>query len=70
MTVKSWNDLVDVRRQHLDLVLAAFVDILDHLVGVVHVAGEQGGHELGRVVGLEVGGLVGDQGVGGASATC
>ena len=32
--------------------------------GAVHLRGEHGRHELGRVVGLQVGGLIGDQGIG------
>ena len=41
---------------------------MSHLVGVVQHAGQQGGHELGRVVALEVGGLVGDVGIAGRVA--
>ena len=59
---------VDVGRQHLDAQPRALGRILDHLVGVVQHAGQQGGHELGRVVALEVGGLVGDVGVAGRVA--
>ena len=65
--------LVDVRRQDLDPHPPAVVDVLDEellALGAVHLGGEQGGHELGRVVRLEVGRLVGDQGVGRACATC
>ena len=56
---------VDVRRQHLDPHGAHLGDVLDHLVGVLHVLGQKRRHELHRIVGLEVGGVVGDQGVGG-----
>ncbi len=45
--------------------LLALFDQGHHLVGVVHVGREHRGHELGRVVGFEPQGLVGDQGVGG-----
>ena len=61
--------LVDVRRQHLDPHPPAVVDVFDEELvplGAVHLGGEHGGHELGRVVGLEVGRLIGDQGIGGA----
>ena len=46
-----------------ELVDLALVD--GKLVGEVEVAVHHGGHELGRVVGLEVGGLVADHGIGG-----
>ncbi len=64
---------VDVRRQHLDAQPAGVVDVLDQdvaLVAVVDLAGEQRGHELRRVVVLQVRGLVADLGIGGACATC
>ena len=47
--------LVDVGRQHLDAHPAALGQIDSHLVLVVAHRGEQRRHELGRVVGLEVG---------------
>ena len=59
---------VDVRRQHVDAELAGVGDVIDHdvaLVAVVDLAGQQRGHELGGVVGLQVRGLVADLGVGG-----
>ena len=71
-SLATWNvelPLVDVRRQHLDPHPPAVVDMLDEelvALGAVHLRGEHGGHELGRVVGLQVGRLVGDQGIGGA----
>ena len=58
--------LVDVRRQDLDPHPPAVVDVLDEVLlalGAVHLRREQGGHELGRVVRLEVGRLEGDEGV-------
>ena len=55
---------VDIRRQYINTHLLAFIEILDNLVGVVHIAGEEGGQELGRIMGLQICGLVGDQGVG------
>ena len=57
--------LVDVGRQHLDAHAPALGQVDRPLVLVVAHAGEQGGHVLGRVVGLEVGRPVGDQAVGG-----
>ena len=59
---------VDARRQHLDAEPAGVGDVLDHdvaLVAVLDLAGQQRRHELRRVVGLEVGRLVGDVSVGG-----
>ena len=57
--------LVDVGRQHLDAHPAALGEVDRRLVLVVADAGEQRGHVLGRVVGLEVRGPVGDQPVAG-----
>ena len=57
--------LVDVRGQHLDAELAALGQVDGGLVLVVADRGEQRGHVLGRVVGLEVGGPVRDQSVAG-----
>ena len=53
-------------RSHLQAHGPALVDESDHLVGVVHVGAEDGGHEGGGIVGLEPEGLIGDQGIGGA----
>ena len=55
--------LVDVRRQHLDPHPPAVVDMFDEelvALGAVHLGGEHGRHELGRVMGLEVSGLESD----------
>src|SRR5262249_37526054 len=63
------DTVVEAWRQDLDAKLLGVVDVLDHdvaLVAVVDLAREERGHEFRGVVGLEVGGLVGDQGVGGA----
>ncbi len=57
---------VDVGRQHLEAHGPRLADVLGELVGVGDLVGEVGGHELGRVVGLEVGGAVGDDAVGGS----
>ncbi len=57
-----------VGRQHLHAQLFRIVDVLHHdvaLIAVLDLAGEKGGHELGRVVRLQVGGLVADEGIGG-----
>ncbi len=56
---------VDVWGQHFDAHGAHFVDVLDDLIGVLHVLSEQGGHEFHRIVGLEVGSMVCHQSVGG-----
>ena len=50
---------VDVRRFYRNLYLAAFIDVFDHVVNVSGLRGEQRGHELHRIVALEIG----DQGV-------
>lgn len=42
-------------RQHRRAVLVAAGDVADEAVGVAHVAGEHGGHEVVRVVRLQVG---------------
>src|SRR5207249_5592524 len=52
---------VYVRRHYLDTHRAALFDVLHDLVGVPHFGGQQGGHELDRIVRLEVRGLVGDE---------
>ena len=56
---------VDVGRQHVDPHLRAAVDEERHLVFGVHHRGDHRRHVLGRIVGLEVGGAVGDQPVAG-----
>ena len=56
---------VDVGRQHVDPHLRAAVDEERHLVFGAHHRGDHRRHVLGRVVGLEVGGAVGDQPVTG-----
>ena len=57
--------LVDVRRQDLDPHLLGLRDEERDLVLRVHHRGDQRGHVLGRVVGLQPGGAVGDQRVAG-----
>ncbi len=59
---------VDVRGQDLDSHPAAVLDVLDKelvALGAIHLRAEDGGHELGRIMGLEKRGLIGDQCVGG-----
>ena len=60
--------LVDVRRQDLDAHLVALADVLDDLGRrpALGLGGQQGGQEMDGVMGLEVGRLVGQEGVGGA----
>ncbi len=55
---------VHVRRQQGDLEPAQLLAELVQLVGIAQVVGHGGGHELDGMVGLEVGGLDRDQGVG------
>ena len=55
---------VDVGRQNLDAEPGAFLAEDVELVGVAEVEGHGSGDELDRVIGLEIGGLVGDQRIG------
>ena len=57
--------LLNVRRPHLDPQPAALGDDRGDLLGALAEAVEDGGHELDRIVRLEVGRLVGDQPVAG-----
>ena len=62
---------VDVGRHHRDTQAAGVVNVLNQdipLVAVLDFAGEESGHKLGRIVGLQVGGLIADEGIGGAVA--
>ena len=54
---------VDVGRQDGDAQAAALGQEHGHLVRVVALDGQQGGHVLDRVLGLEVGRLAGDHGI-------
>ena len=56
---------IDVRRQYFDTTTPRLFDEVDYLFGAVHVAGHHRGHEFGRVVRLQPGGLVGDKRIGG-----
>ena len=55
---------VHIGREHRESHVAALLDEGHDFVGVVHVRREHGGHELRRVVRLEIRGLVGKQRVG------
>ena len=56
---------VDVRRQHLDAHIPAHSDVPADLVRHGDDAVQEGGHVFHRVVGLQPGGLIGHQGIGG-----
>ena len=49
---------VDVRRFHRKSHLAAFIDVLDYIVGAACHRGQQSRHELDRVMGLQECGVV------------
>ena len=55
---------VDVGRQQRDAEPAQLLAEMIELVGVAEVEGHRGGEKLDRVVGLQIGGLVGDQRIG------
>src|SRR3546814_3129534 len=59
---------VDVRREQRDPQLLQLLPESVQLVGVAHVVGHRRGQELGRAIGLQIGGLIGDQGVCGGMA--
>ena len=59
---------VDVGGGDLNAHASALVDVFGDLVGVGHFVGQKGGHELHRIVDLQVGRLVGDLGVAGGVA--
>ena len=56
---------VHIRRPHLDLHAADFLEEGRELVGIGAVERHQAGHEFDRVIGLQKGGAVGDQRIGG-----
>ena len=56
---------IHIRRQYLQPHGFAFINEGHHLVGVLHIRRNGGGHEFRRVVNLEPGGLVGNQCIGG-----
>src|SRR5258708_758263 len=55
---------VDVGRLDGNSHLAALVDVFHHVVRVARLRGQQRGHKLHRMVRLEVGGLIRQQGIG------
>ena len=60
---KRQYGLVDVWAQHRDFHAARLVHEERHLLDVVHVVGQNGGHVFGWEIGLEVSSLVGHPGV-------
>ena len=60
---KITTRFVDIWWQYGNLHIADFIDILDDLVGVLHVLSKQCGHEFQRVMGLEIGCLVSNIGI-------
>ncbi len=56
---------LDVGGNDGDAELAALADVLDDIFGLGGFGGEESGHELDGVVGLEPGGVIGEEGVGG-----
>ena len=68
MTANSGMRTIHIRRQHFDFHPQAIFAMLDQRIFLLeipvgHVAGEQGRHEFDRIMGLEIGRDVGDQGV-------
>ena len=60
--------VVDIGGQHIDTEAAALGDKVDHLFGLVALHEQLGGHILDWVIGLEPGGLDGDDGIIGGVA--
>src|SRR5262249_36215290 len=57
--------VVDIGRQDADAHFAALIDVLDDFGGVTGFRGKQRGHEIDRIVRLEIGGNKREIGVGG-----
>ena len=57
--------LVDIGRKHPDLHAPDLVDEGDHLVDVLHIRRQHGGHEVGWIMGLEVRRAEGQQRIAG-----
>ena len=55
--------LVNIGRKNGNAHILALRNVLNSLVLTPHVFGQQGGHELHGIVGLEKGGLIGYHGV-------
>jgi len=60
------SGFVDIWRQHTDTHLLAAVDVTDDLVAIILFAGKEGRHEFFGIMGLQIGGLIGNHGIGGA----
>ncbi len=56
--------LIDVRRQDPDPKVAALGDVSDDLIRIAHDTGKKSGHELCGIMGLQISGLIRDQGIG------
>src|SRR5262245_53440943 len=52
---KAVRALVNVRWQYGNAQVTAVADVTHHLVRIVHVTGDQGGHELPRKVCFQIG---------------
>ena len=68
LDVEGHAGAVDRRRLDLDAEPLRLGAELRQLVGIAHIQGHRRGQEFDRVVGLHVGGLVGDQRIGGGVA--
>ena len=62
---KSFKALVHIRPEYLKAHSAAFFYEEGHLCQIAFVVGKQGGHEFGRIVGLQVGRLPGHDRIAG-----
>ena len=56
---------VHVRAEHFDAKIPRFIDVLAQLGGVRHVVGHHRAEKFDRVIRLQIGGLIRDDGVGG-----
>ncbi len=63
--VNSYTEAFTFGGSTVETDVAAFLDQRHHLIGVLHVRREHRGHELRRVVRLQIGRLVGKQRVSG-----
>ena len=57
--------MIDRGRQYFNAHLPRLIEKHFDLVGIALIEGHDRGHELHRVIGLEIGGLIGQQGIGG-----
>ena len=69
LPLARWREInmafIHIRLQNLDAELAGFADVLAQLGGVGHVVRHHGAQKFHRVIRLQIGGLIGDDGVGG-----